>query len=112
MTADGPLAGGVGGPGRRGPLLAALRAGRLQGDEARLRAAADLLEGAFFQELFKAMRATVPSSGLLDGGTGEEMFDALMDEHLAEEAARRTDGGVGSALYRWLVRVGGTEEAP
>jgi len=85
-------------------ILDALKAGKIKGEDARLRAATDALEGAFFQELFKAMRDTVPDSGLVDGGGGEDSFTALLDEHLSEVAAGQSDGGVGEALYRFFTR--------
>jgi flagellar protein FlgJ len=85
----------------------ALRSGKIQGEEARIRAASDALEGAFYQELFKAMRETVPESGLVDGGGGEDAFNVLMDQHLSEVAASRNEGGIGEALYRFFTRGGG-----
>ncbi len=100
----GPEGIGGSGPGSRMGILDSLKAGRIQGDGARLRAASDALEGSFYQELFKAMRETVPESGLLDGGGGEDAFHSLMDEHLAEAAAARSEGGIGQALYRWFSR--------
>jgi len=102
-----------GGIGSAGPLgrdpfasLESLRSGKIVGKEGQLRAAADLMEGAFFQELFKALRATVPESGLLGGGGGEEVFSSLMDQHLAEVAAGRLERGLGEALYRRLAGPG------
>jgi Rod binding domain-containing protein len=101
---------GVGGAGdggiqgQRQSAVEALRRGTIQGDEARLRAASDALESAFFQELFKAMRETVPDSGLLGGGGGEDGFITLMDQHLSEVAAMQSEKGIGQALYRWFSR--------
>lgn len=83
----------------RGDALAALRGGRVQGEEARLRAATRLLEGTFYQELFKAMRQTVPQGGVVDGGAGEAMFTELMDQHVSDAAALRATRGIGQALY-------------
>jgi Rod binding domain-containing protein len=90
------------GPGGPEGIFEALRDGRIQGDEARLKAAASLLESSFYQELFKAMRDTVPDTGLLSGGGGEEMFTSLLDQHLADEAAARLERGLAEALYRQL----------
>lgn len=94
MTID--AAGGTGAVG-----LEALRAGRIEDGDARLRATADLLEGVFYQELFKAMRETVPESGLT-GGNAQEVFSSMMDQHVAESAAARAVDGLGDALYHRL----------
>jgi flagellar protein FlgJ len=85
-------------------ILDALKAGKIKGDDARLRAATDALEGAFYQELFKAMRDTIPDSGLVDGGGGEDSFTALLDEHLSEVAASQSEDGIGQALYQFFTR--------
>lgn len=71
-------------------------------DEARLRKVAQQLEGAFVQELFKAMRQTVPQDGLTSGGNGEEIFAGLMDQHLAEQVPTGWKNGLGAALIRQL----------
>ncbi|MDH5590227.1 MAG: rod-binding protein [Gemmatimonadota bacterium] len=89
----------------------ALKNGRIQGKEARLRAAADLMEGTFYQEIFKAMRETVPEGGALSGGAGEDMFQSLMDQHIADAAAQQSERGIGSALYRHFARNMGLAEA-
>lgn len=86
-------------PASPGGLLDALRSGRIEGREARLRAAAMLLEGSFYQELFKAMRDTVPEGGLVSSRS-QEVFSDLMDQHLAEAASSSQDRGIGRALYR------------
>lgn len=71
-------------------------------DDAALRRACSQLEGVFLQQLMKALRETIPHSGLADGGTGEEIFTTLLDEHLSSSAAARLDRGLGAALYRQL----------
>ncbi len=93
------------GPGA-GPkdMLAALRERRIQGRKARLRAAASLFEGVFYEEMFKAMRETVPEGGVVSGGTGEDIFTGLLDQHVAEAAASQNRRGIGGALYRYLTR--------
>lgn len=72
---------------------------------ARLQEAVQNLEGVFVQQLFKAMRESVPQEeGIVSGGTGEEMFTALMDQHLAAETPRHWERGLSQALYRQLSR--------
>jgi flagellar protein FlgJ len=72
------------------------------GDEARLRQAANDLQGVFVAELFKAMRETVPQDGIVNGGAGEDMFSGMMDQHLAPQAGEGWGRGLGEALYRQL----------
>jgi flagellar protein FlgJ len=69
--------------------------------DARLRRAAQQMEGVFYAQLLRAMRETVPQEGAR-GGTGEEIFTGLLDEKVAETAAARAERGVGAALYRQL----------
>ena len=71
-------------------------------EEARLRRATGEMEGVFVQELFKAMRETVPEGGVVDGGAGEEIFSSLMDQHLSDQVASGWEHGLGAALYRQL----------
>lgn len=73
----------------------------------KLRDAARQLEGLFVQELFKAMRATVPQGeGIVSGGAGEDMFTSLFDQHVAAAAPSRWERGLADALYRQLRGVG------
>ncbi len=77
-------------------------ANAMTGDEQRLRAVAKQLEGVFVQQLFKAMRETIPRDGLANGGAGEEIFTALMDERMASHVPNQWDRGIGESLYRQL----------
>lgn len=71
----------------------------------KLRKAAADLEGLFVSQLFRAMRETVPKNeGFTSGGSGEEIFTGLMDEHIAAETPRHWGGGISEALYRQLSR--------
>ena len=71
-------------------------------DEQRLRAATKQLESVFVQELFKAMRETVPQDGLTNGGAGEDIFTGLMDERIAGSVPEQWQRGIGESLYRQL----------
>jgi flagellar protein FlgJ len=81
-------------------------AGRNGGAEAhaRLRQAAHDLEAVFVNELFKAMRATTPSEGILSQDAGQELFTGLLDERLSRIQAERADSALSRALYRQLSR--------
>ena len=58
---------------------------------ARLKRSAQQFEGVFYTQLFQAMRETVPEGGLVESGPGQEMFQGLLDQHMAEAAAVHTD---------------------
>lgn len=86
------------------PSTSRAASGRQTGsaEDARLREACARFEGVFMQQMLEAMRETVPEDGVLSGGTGEELFTSLLDQHLAEEAALRQRGGLGEILYQQL----------
>jgi flagellar protein FlgJ len=74
----------------------------LTADEQRLRAVTKQLEGVFVQQLFKAMRETVPKDGFTDGGAGEDIFTGMMDEKIATHVPEHWERGIGESLYRQL----------
>lgn len=81
--------------------------------EAALRKAVQQLEGVFVEQLYKAMRETVPDGGVVERGAGEDMFSGLMDQHVASETPLEWRHGLGEALYRQLsARMAGTETEP
>ena len=44
-------------------------------------------EAIFVEQLFKTMRASVPESGLMNGGRAEEIYTAMLDQQIAREMA-------------------------
>lgn len=77
----------------------------------RLRGTARQLEGVFVEQMFKAMRETVPEDGAISGGSGEAMFTGMLDQSLAEEVPARWSNGLAEALYRQLQRAAGVDDA-
>lgn len=72
-------------------------------EDRKLRETAGQLEGLFVQQLFKAMRETVPKGdGIVSGGAGEDMFTGLMDQHLAADTPNQWGSGIAEALYRQM----------
>lgn len=74
----------------------------LPSQEERLRGVVKQLEGVFVQQLYKAMRETVPNDGIANGGAGEDMFAGLLDQHLAAETPKQWKHGLGEALVEQL----------
>ncbi|NDY42266.1 flagellar biosynthesis protein FlgJ [Dissulfurirhabdus thermomarina] len=71
-------------------------------DPEALRAACRDFEAVFLRQLLKAMRKTVPKSGLLDGGFREELYRGLLDEEFARRMAEGGGIGLGRELFRQL----------
>jgi Rod binding domain-containing protein len=67
--------------------------------------AAREMESLFAFELVKAMRRTVPESGLLSGGRGEEIMRSIQDQALAEAVASRGGLGLAKSLLPALNRM-------
>lgn len=69
----------------------------------KLRDSARQLEGLFVQQLFKALRESVPQQdGIVSANAGEEMFTGLLDQHLAAETPLQWNGGLAEAIYRQM----------
>ncbi|MBI2502349.1 MAG: rod-binding protein [Candidatus Latescibacteria bacterium] len=78
---------------------------------AALKQVAEEFEAVFMYQVVQAMRQTVPKSGLVEKGEGEEVFEGMLDEEWAKKLAGR--GGPASlseVLYRQLSRAAGLEE--
>jgi flagellar protein FlgJ len=48
------------------------------------------------------MRETVPADGLTSGGSGEEMFRGMLDQHLASAVPGQWHSGIGRSLLEQL----------
>ena len=68
-----------------------------------LRNTAHAMESLFLNQLFQAMRASVPASGNEDD-PAKEMFTGLFDQQIAALSAQRQTRGLGEAQYHQLAR--------
>lgn len=71
-----------------------------------LKQTAQSLQSVFVEQLFKAMRDTVPQDGLMSGGQGEDMFRSMLDQQAAELAPAQWQhaGSLSDAVVRQLSR--------
>ncbi len=60
-------------------------------------------ESMFINEIFKSMRRTIPQGTLLETGMAEDIFQGMMDEEMAKEAAKKNSFGLAAMLYHSLV---------
>ena len=72
-------------------------------ERAELRRMAHALESVFLNQLFQAMRASVPQEASSDGAAGE-LFTGMFDEQIAGMSAQHQSRGLGEALYHQLAR--------
>jgi peptidoglycan hydrolase FlgJ len=90
----------------QGPLDAsgvplALRSSDMSKED-KLRVAGQQFESFLMATMIKEMRATVPESGLLPKGSGEQTFREMLDEKLAQNLSGRVGSGLSDALTRQL----------
>ena len=86
------------------PVLASgsARTAAVRAEHPELRRLADQLQAVFLNQLFQAMRASVPETEGLGTDPGRQLFTQLLDERMADEASPRMHHGVSEALYRQL----------
>ena len=91
------------------------KAGAGEGSESlkeaqKLRHACSELESLFIFHLFKEMRATIPKTGFLSGGKGEELYTSMLDAQVARELAAERGMGLSRLLVERLEGKTGPEE--
>lgn len=68
----------------------------------KLRKACQDLEALFMEQLMKAMRKTVPESGLLGKGFAHETYREMLDKELVKRMSQNSGIGLAKVLYRQL----------
>lgn len=89
------------GPGSPGPTRA---------EERRLRESAREIEAVFVQQLLKTMRQASPGGVLT--GTGQRVYQDMMDQELARAMAKGGGLGLADMLVRDVLRRQGAEKNP
>ena len=89
---------------KQGEFERALEKAIEEKDEKKLKKACSELEAIFVNMMFKQMRNTVQKSGLVDGGSAEEMFEDMLFDKYAEEVSTGQGTGLGDVLYKQLAK--------
>ncbi|HHY37014.1 MAG TPA: flagellar biosynthesis protein FlgJ [Firmicutes bacterium] len=100
MTVNWPPALNPAGEGSR--LTAAPGVDRQRNEDEKLLAACQDFEAIFWQQILRQMRRSIPKAGLVDGGTGEEIFQDFLDGEYARILARQGAGSLARLLYEQL----------
>ncbi len=73
-------------------------------DRKRLMEACEEFESLFTHMLLRSMRRSVPKTGLIDGGAGEEIFQDMLDEKISVTSAKTGQLGLARVLFEQLTR--------
>lgn len=71
-------------------------------DLEKLRESTREFEAIYVNEMFKAMRKTVPESGLVKKDSAMKMYEEMMDMELARKTAEGDGMGIGLAMYNQM----------
>jgi flagellar protein FlgJ len=71
-------------------------------DDKALKEACQEFEAYFIHQLFKEMRRTIQSGGLIEKSQGEEIFQEMLDEEYAKNASKSDGIGLANMLYKQL----------
>jgi peptidoglycan hydrolase FlgJ len=73
--------------------------------EKKLKKACADFESIFAYQLLKTMRQTIPKSGFLSHSHGQETYEMMFDQKVAEELAKKGQGlGLQKMLYNQIVK--------
>ncbi|NLJ84102.1 MAG: hypothetical protein GX336_04235 [Halanaerobiaceae bacterium] len=74
-------------------------------EDEKIKLLANEFASIFMNQMFKAMRATIPEGGLIDGGFAEEVFTDMLDNEISKQGVGQ-DGfnTIGRLLYQQLKR--------
>lgn len=71
-------------------------------DRQSLRQSCREFEAIYIQEMYKAMRKTVPDGGLFEKDMSNDLYRDLMDAELAKSTAAGKGTGIGEAMYKQI----------
>jgi len=71
-------------------------------DKEALKKSCQDFEAIFIQSVFKAMRKTVPESGLFTKNTSTETFQEMLDQEIATNISRKQSLGLADQMYRQM----------
>lgn len=70
-----------------------------------LRESSRQFEALFVMEMFKAMRKTIPDSGLFKKSQATEIFTEMLDSETAKAATEGKGLGIGEAMYKQMAKL-------
>lgn len=80
----------------------AAQSDRGSGSDGKLRELSKEFEAIFVNQMIKAMRSTIMKTGLISGGTGEEIFTEMLDMEYSRGITERSSLGLATKIYDQL----------
>lgn len=77
-------------------------AGRAVDSDGKLRELSKEFEAIFVNQMIKAMRKTIMKTGLITGGTGEEIFTEMLDMEYSKALSDNSSLGLATKIYEQL----------
>ena len=71
-------------------------------DKAKLRKACVDFESYFIHQMFKEMRKSIPSDGIIPKGHAEKIFEDMLDEEVAKSIAEGRGVGLADMMYKQM----------
>lgn len=93
---------------------ARLRLNQIRGTkgEEGMKSASKAFAGMFLGQMMKMMRSTIQKAELGHGGPGEEIFQEMMDQEMADEIAWGDSYGLSELIYESMSRKASMRMAP
>ena len=70
--------------------------------ERRLKKACQDFEAILITNMLQEMRKTIPKTGFLESGHGNDIYRSMMDQKIADKIASDKGLGIGAILYKQL----------
>ena len=73
-------------------------------DREKLKKACTGFEALFMAQMLKSMRQTIPETGFLGMGLGNDIYQGFMDQELSQKLSQSKGLGLGKVIYRQMLK--------
>jgi len=73
-------------------------------DREKLKKACKDFEALFMSQMLKSMRQSIPQTGFLGKGLGNDIYQGLMDHELSKKLSQSKGLGLGKVIYRQMLK--------
>jgi flagellar protein FlgJ len=70
----------------------------------KLKKACTDFDALFMAQMLKSMRQTIPQTGFLGKGPGNDIYQGLMDQELSRKLSQSKGLGLGKVIYRQMLK--------